>query len=44
MFYIENKSTIYSFEHLQVLWLNRIVPPVGIKPNASHILAKCPNH
>ena len=36
-------NCIYPFEHLQVLWLKSIVPPVGIKRDASHILGKCPN-
>ena len=44
MLVIENKSYIYSFEHLQEIWLKSIETPVGIKADASHILGKCPNH
>ena len=40
---IENKL-LYSFEHLQRIWLKRIAPPVGIEPNVSHILDEHPNH
>ena len=41
---IENKSYIYSSEHLQEIWLESIEPSVGIEPSASHIMGKHPNH
>ena len=42
---IENK---FAFTLLNILyhtiWLKSIEPPVGIEPDASHILGECPNH
>ena len=34
----------YSLEQYYDLWLKSIESPVGIKPNASHLLDEHPNH